>query len=139
MRNEVEKVVRFLITHVWEEDDVQDAVDEYTDDIMAELPPVDLSAGWQAENEAMRAEIVSEIFPAVLALWLRKNEDYRGQQVFLGSKAQFADVNRKFWKLKNAMWDGIEPDFETVEQIAADMIGHLLMTIYFQRHRGDHG
>jgi hypothetical protein len=73
--------------------------------------------------------ILNEVVPETVRLWQRKNADYRGQQVFLGRKAQFSDINRKFWKLKQSMWDDVPLDFEDEEQIMMDMIGHLLMAI----------
>lgn len=106
-----------------------DMADMIVDEIMAHLPP-ELSEGWVAENTDMREAIIDRIAPAVLVQWSKKNIDYGGQQVFLGQRAQFADINRKFWKLKQAMWDGVTPEFESVEEICFDMIGHLLMSIY---------
>lgn len=86
---------------------------------------------WLSQNEHMRKEILERIAPEVLALWSKKNLDYAGQQMFLGLKAQFCDINRKFWKLKSSLWDDKPMEFEDPKQICQDMIGHLLMTIYF--------
>lgn len=103
---------------------------EATEAIIELLPP-DLSEGWLEANAKLRQEIINVHVPEVLAKWLKKNEDYAGQQVFLGRKAQFADINRKFWKLKSAMWDGKAMLFEDELELIDDMIGHLLMARYF--------
>jgi hypothetical protein len=89
---------------------------------------------WLQQNEQMRKAIVEAINPEVMALWLKKNHDYAGQQMFLGLKAQFCDINRKFWKLKSALWDDQALGFESAEEVCMDMIGHLMMTIYFLKH-----
>ena len=86
---------------------------------------------WLSQNERMRKEILERIAPEVLELWSQKNMDYAGQQMFLGLRAQFCDINRKFWKLKSSLWDGKPMEFEDPKQICQDMIGHLLMTIFF--------
>lgn len=87
---------------------------------------------WEIDNERMRTAITGIIVPAVVGMWLKKNEDYRGQQFSLGLRAQFIDINRKFWKLKAAIWDHKKPHFESVTEISMDMIGHLLMSLYLQ-------
>jgi hypothetical protein len=100
-------------------------------DELSKILVFDHDQQWQVQNDEMREEIQAVHAPAVLDRWLRKNADYKGQQMFLGSRAQFADINRKFWKLKSFMWDGEEPEFESPIEIIDDMIGHLLMTRYF--------
>lgn len=91
----------------------------------------DIEHQWQQQNEHMRAAILNRIIPEVADLWSKKNSDYAGQQMFLGLKAQFCDINRKFWKLKAFLWDGKKAEFEDPIEVCKDMIGHLLMTIYF--------
>jgi hypothetical protein len=86
---------------------------------------------WAQQNQEMRNDILKRIVPDVVELWAKKNQDYAGQQMFLGLKAQFCDINRKFWKLKAALWDGKPMEFEDPIEVCKDMIGHLLMTIYF--------
>lgn len=86
---------------------------------------------WANQNQKMRNEILGRIIPSVTDLWSRKNADYAGQQMFLGLKAQFCDINRKFWKLKAFLWDDKPAEFEDAVEVCKDMIGHLLMTIYF--------
>lgn len=105
-------------------------------DQILELFPPELRKGWMESNERMRHAILEIIAPKVLALWAEKNKDYAGQQVFLGMRAQFADINRKFWKLKQVMWDDEDSSFEKADEIMMDMIGHLLMSIFFWRASG---
>lgn len=95
--------------------------------------PGDHSHQWLIDNDEMRTIIVDILMPAVMGRWLRKNEDYRGQQMFLGVKAQFIDINRKFWKLFHVVWEGHLPEFESEAELKMDLIGHLLMSLYLQR------
>lgn len=95
-------------------------------------PREDVPEGWMIDNDEMRKMITDVIMPAVMGRWLRKNEDYRGAQMFLGIKAQFIDINRKFWKLYHLVWEGRTPEFETETEIKMDMIGHLLMSLYLE-------
>lgn len=86
------------------------------------------------ETEAWRAyEYVNgTIAPRVLENFEAKQRDYSGGPafLFLGSKGQFSDINRKFWKLYAAVWEGKELEGEQPIEIAEDMIGHLLLMIY---------
>ena len=128
MREEIERLIAQHMPAAYEG---TPAAELAAADVMALLPP-ELEEGWLEENKRMRQAITEEIMPEVMALWLRKNDDYAGQQVFLGRMAQFADINRKFWKLKQAMWDGKQLGFESPVEIMMDMIGHLLMAIYME-------
>lgn len=95
--------------------------------------PSDATTGqWMIDNDEMRKIIVDVIVPFVVGMWLRKNNDYRGQQMFLGVKAQFIDINRKFWKLFHIIWEGRKPEFEDAQTVKAEMIGHLLMSLYLE-------
>lgn len=84
------------------------------------------------EAEGAYRVINEEIAPRVLEHFKAKQHDYRGGPafLFLGSKGQFSDMNRKFWKLYAAIWEGQELDGEQPDEIAADMIGHLLLLLY---------
>lgn len=95
-------------------------------------PREDVPTGWMVDNDDMRRMITTIIVPTVVGRWLRKNEDYRGAQMFLGIKAQFIDINRKFWKLFHIVWEGKKPEFESESEIKMDMIGHLLMSLYLE-------
>lgn len=89
---------------------------------------------WAEANAALRQDIEDNVIPAVVELWRQKNANYKGQMVFLGPRGQFSDINRKFWKLKQAMWDGEDLSYEQRDEVLADMIGHCLnaMAMYRQ-------
>lgn len=74
-----------------------------------------------------------EIFEKYLPEWaeefLKKAIDYDDTYKHLGSKGQFSDINRKFWKLKRAVWDGKELVGEGVYEICQDIISHALLLI----------
>lgn len=91
---------------------------------------------WEFPTEQAR-RVCTEILPGVLALFLKKNRDYRGNAKHLGYKGQFADINRKFWKLERGWWDGIPLESEPAEEVAADMIGHLLLGLLFAADEGN--
>lgn len=68
------------------------------------------------------------------SLFAQKSKDYGESETnpmarFLGLRGQFSDINRKFWKLKRALWDGEELDGEDAVEICMDMIGHCWLTI----------
>lgn len=75
--------------------------------------------------------IVENIVPNVLAMYLRKSQDYGDTAESLGERGQFADMHRKFGKLKRALWDGQVLHGESTRDILFDMIGHCLLTIDF--------
>jgi hypothetical protein len=114
--------------------EVLERFDSNDPDLVEELfnlyPTTELGKQWMIDNDEMRKVIVDLIVPAAVGRWLRKNEDYRGAQMFLGERAQFIDVNRKFWKLFHIVWEEIPPEFESEQEIKMDLIGHLLMSLY---------
>lgn len=76
------------------------------------------------------------IAPEALALFREKQANHTTGSHFLllGAKGQFAEINKKFWKLYAAIWTGeIELIGEDVGEVAADMIGHLLLLLYCVR------
>lgn len=78
------------------------------------------------------AEIQDRIGPNVLSFFGHKAMDYDTGPAFqfLGSKGQFGDINRKFWKLYKAMWLEEELVGEQPIEILYDLIGHCLLTIW---------
>lgn len=75
--------------------------------------------------------IAQRIMPEWLALFARKNRDYgSGSAYELGVQGQYSDIHRKMIKLKRAMWDGQELDFESTEEIIKDLISHLFLTLH---------
>jgi hypothetical protein len=72
-------------------------------------------------------------------LFVVKNDNYGDTAQFLGAKGQFADINRKFWKLYGMLWTETIPMYpdrgegESVEEVLMDFIGHCALTIDFLR------
>lgn len=67
-------------------------------------------------------------------LFEKKSMDYGESEInpmarFLGLRGQFSDINRKFWKLKRALWDGEELSGESAVEILMDLVGHCWLTI----------
>lgn len=79
------------------------------------------------------ARVLQEILPPALERFLEKNKDYGDAAVHLGAKGQFADMNRKYWKIKAELWDGKRLESEPIEEVLEDMIGHCLLTLLFLR------
>lgn len=85
-----------------------------------------------------QADRVEAIILSARDLFLEKNKGYGDTAHFLGAKGQFADMNRKFWKLYQMLWTESlpmypEPPSEDIEQILMDFIGHAALTIDFLR------
>lgn len=86
--------------------------------------------------DTMQGERVLALGAQALELFVRKNNIYgeaKGDD--LGSKGQFADMHRKWKRIRAFLWDG-EPwpeDGESFEEVMFDMIGHMLLTIDFVR------
>ena len=83
-----------------------------------------------------QAERVCLIIADALELFVAKNKGYgepTGED--LGSRGQYADMHRKWKRLKATLWEG-EPWPETgesLEEVLMDFIGHLGLTIDFLR------
>lgn len=75
--------------------------------------------------------IVGIELPRVLAKFAAKNTQYGEASFDLGIRGQFADMHRKYVLLRKAMWDnpGEPLEFEPLEEILGDFIGHILMTL----------
>jgi hypothetical protein len=88
-----------------------------------------------AEADEAYASIFDEIVPEAIAFFKSKTLDYRGGPAFLllGARGQFSDINRKFWKLYQAIWEGQELEGEQPEEIVKDFIGHSLLLLYCLR------
>lgn len=76
--------------------------------------------------------IMTEHVPLWAARFDAKSKDYNSQDFephkLLGVRGQFADIWRKIWKLKKALWDGIELTGEQPIEIIDDLISHLFLT-----------
>lgn len=87
-------------------------------------------------NEAM--DIINRIFPQWLDLFLEKQADYGESSDDLGMKGDFADMHRKWKKLRRSMWEDIplrDPN-ETTRKVLLDMIGHCFRAIHHGDTRG---
>ncbi|QFG08209.1 hypothetical protein PBI_GRETELLYN_72 [Gordonia phage GretelLyn] len=78
-------------------------------------------------------EIMYEIAPKVLENFARKNADYGDTSFDLGIAGQYAELWRKVGKLKGPMWEGKSLEFEQMDEILQDLIGHCLLSLYFLR------
>lgn len=88
-------------------------------------------------EQALR--VIQGVLPGVLELYLGKSRDYGGSlgdMIGLGTKAAFVDIWRKVGKLKRAMWDGQKMVGEQVDEILADLVGHVLIILDGMK-RGD--
>lgn len=83
-----------------------------------------------------QASRVLEISAEALELFLDKNRGYGNTAYNLGARGQYADMNRKFGKLKHTLWDGNPAVGESIEEMLMDLVGHALLTIDFIR-QGD--
>lgn len=83
-------------------------------------------------SEEAYAEIDMEVIPRTIEKFKEKRRDYTGSPafLFLGSKGQFSDINRKFWKLYVAVWEGKKLEGEQPEEIVMDFIGHCWLMLY---------
>ena len=83
--------------------------------------------------------IIDQLVPEWIDHQSRKAIDYNSRKAesgmdfepaeVLGVKGQFAEVWRKIWKLKKAMWDGEELLQEQPREILLDLIGHCFLAI----------
>lgn len=82
-------------------------------------------------------DIINNILPDALDLYIAKSEDYGNTADTLGAQGQFADIWRKIGKLKRFMWDGVQPNFEGSEEILKDILGHTLLSLHYLRNNKD--
>lgn len=71
-------------------------------------------------------------------LFAERSREYGDHAFVLGSAGQYADMSRKFGKIKTAMWDKKPEQLtsETIEEVLMDMIGHCLLSIQCLRREG---
>jgi hypothetical protein len=89
-------------------------------------------------DQALR--IVTSTLPKALELYLQKSKDYGGNvmdRFELGEKAAIPDMARKFGKLIDAVWRDKPLQFEQVDEILMDLLGHILI-ILDQRRTDQH-
>lgn len=81
--------------------------------------------------------IITKHVPAWAEKFRAKSDDYNSSEEFggmephtiLGIRGQFADIWRKVWKLKKALWDGETLAGEQPREIIQDLIAHLFLTL----------
>lgn len=96
--------------------------------------PRDVAIGTDLGDSKELQAIATELMPAWLELFAKKNADYgAGSSFELGVKGQYSDIHRKMIKLKRALWHGEELAFEGVEEVIQDLISHLFLTQYMLR------
>lgn len=74
--------------------------------------------------------------PVVEALkrFITRNVEYGETADALGSRGQYADINRKVGKLKRLMWDKNVPEWsisEPTKEVLEDLIGHCILSLYY--------
>ena len=87
---------------------------------------------YERDREARWASLMDEAFE----LFIKKSRDYGKTGDTLGARGQFADMWRKFGKIKHQVWDHPERavHFEGVEEILKDLIGHAILFLdYMER------
>jgi len=66
-----------------------------------------------------------------MELFLSKARDYgENEHTDLGLAGQYADMSRKFRKLRRALWEGKQLAGEQPPEILMDLIGHCWITLY---------
>jgi hypothetical protein len=84
--------------------------------------------------------ILDRLIPEWVSHQQQKAKDYNSQPIegmpigfenadVLGIPGQFAEIWRKIWKLKRAMWDGEELVNESAREVLLDLIGHCFLAI----------
>lgn len=75
--------------------------------------------------------ITEQLVGEWLEQFIIKSNDYGETSDDLGAAGQFADMNRKWGKLRRALWEGQELVGEQPREILMDMIGHCFLTIHY--------
>ncbi|QXO13724.1 hypothetical protein SEA_DUMPTRUCK_72 [Gordonia phage DumpTruck] len=102
-----------------------------------ELPPsgININIDYFADRLSDQGrEIIYTIAPVALENFARKNADYGDTSFDLGIAGQYAELWRKVGKLKGPMWEGKSLEFEQMDEILQDLIGHCLLSLYFIEH-----
>jgi len=71
-------------------------------------------------------------------LFAERSREYGDHAFVLGSAGQYADMSRKFGKVKTAMWDKKPEQLtsENIEEVLMDLIGHCLLSLQCLRREG---
>jgi hypothetical protein len=101
------------------------------------VPPMQLALGIEEYPTEQARRIVEGILPRVICRFIAKNRDYGENAQTLGLRGQFADLHRKYGKLRRAWWEGEQLYSESDTEVAEDMIAHLLLALLFAADRDD--
>jgi len=90
-------------------------------------------------TDEMLAECDS-IYSEMKEITRSKSNDY-GVECWqiLGIKGVFADLNRKYWRIKNIIWDGNDETVkdEKIYDTVLDLANHCLQMAIYLRHKND--
>jgi hypothetical protein len=93
------------------------------------IKPGELQFWYDVEGASPQAIRVVEHIHQAVRVFLEKNKGYGNTAYELGARGQYADMNRKFGKLKHTLWDGNDSVGESEEEMLQDLIGHCGLTI----------
>lgn len=87
--------------------------------------------------------ILEEILPDAVTLFVKKNRNYtqHGRNISenFGTKGQFMKMYDKVGKLWAPFWEEkVDLEGEQPEEILQDLLGHVLLALYFLRQESEH-
>lgn len=88
------------------------------------------------ETRAVRYLLEESSLEEWLQHFLSKQADYGDRANDLGLAGQYAELSRKFIKLRRAMWDGIPLTQESLREVLLDLIGHGFLSLMYVDHPG---
>lgn len=94
---------------------------------------------FRSDDPSQVQELIEQDLPRFLELFISRSREYGDDNKFvLGSRGQFADMWRKFGKLKTGIWEGNETQLtsESVDEILMDLLGHCFLTLQCRRKEG---
>lgn len=88
---------------------------------------------WKEATPEQVKDIIVYVLPVWLDLFQLKSREYGDAAFELGPRAQFVDMNRKFVKLKRALWEGEQLTTESIDEILLDLMGHCALALEMRR------
>lgn len=88
------------------------------------------------ETRVVRYLLEESTLEEWLQHFLSKQTDYGDRANDLGLAGQYAELSRKFIKLRRAMWDGHELTQESLREVLMDLIGHGFLSLMYVDHPG---
>lgn len=121
-----------------------DANHDFAEDMVAAYPHhnihLGINTGFMAlpETTAVRFLVQGNGIADWVKHFLTKQQDYGDWAGELGAKGQFADMYRKWPKIRKAMWDEEPLVGEQLDEVLMDLIGHCFLSLMFLRkERGE--